>query len=117
MFLHVCCERDTHLESLSGGHVQKFFAEEHYQIGTDKLVSLAGLEARLVEMAKDPRVLFGLCKLTVASPPLVIFDETVETQLEEVIRNHCSREVVRSRPHHVPIVAHPLAHREAASGC
>lgn len=101
MFVHVCCERDTHLESLSGGEVQKFFSEEYYQIGpTDRPVSLSGLEARLVEMAKDPRVLFGLCKLTVSSPPLVIFDQDVETQLEEVIRNHCSREVVSMQPYH-----------------
>ena len=94
MFLHVCCERDTHPESLNGGAVRQFFAEDYYQIGTDKPVSLAGLEARLVEMAKDPRVLFGLCKMTVASPPLVVFDLGVEEQLEEVIRSHCSREVV-----------------------
>lgn len=105
MFLHVCCERDTHPESLNGGAVRQFFAEDYYQIGTDKPVSLAGLEARLVEMAKDPRVLFGLCKMTVASPPLVVFDLGVEEQLEEVIRSHCSREVV-SR---VGISANPLS--------
>jgi hypothetical protein len=81
--------------------VQKFFTEEYYQIGTGKPVSLTDLEAQLVEMSKDPRVLFGLCKVTVASPPLVIYDSAVETQLEEVIRNHCSREVVRSRPRHI----------------
>ena len=95
MFLHVCCERDTHPQALSGSAVQKFFTEDYYQIGTEKAVTLTGLEAQLVEMAKDPRVLFGLCKLTVSSPPLVVFDQTVEIQLEEVIRSHCSREVVR----------------------
>ena len=102
MFLHVCCERDTHPEALNGGAVRQFFAEDYYQIGTDKPVSLVGLEARLVETVKDPRVLFGLCKMTVASPPLVIYDLGVEQQLEEVIRNHCSREVVRNSPR--PIV-------------
>jgi hypothetical protein len=101
MFLHVCCERDTHPESLSGSDVQKFFTEEYYQIGTGNPVSLTGLEAQLVEMSKDPRALFGLCKATVASPPLVVYDDAVETQLEEVIRNHCSREVVRRRPHYI----------------
>jgi hypothetical protein len=111
MFLHVCCERDTHPESLNGGAVRQFFAEDYYQIGTDKPVSLAGLEARLVEMAKDPRVLFGLCKMTVASPPLVVFDLGVEEQLEEVIRSHCSREVV-SR---VGISANPLSIQAAVT--
>ena len=48
-------------------------------------------------MSKDPRVLFGLCKVTVASPPLVVYDDAVDSQLEEVIRSHCSREVVRAR--------------------
>ena len=94
MFMHVCIERGQHPESLVRTELRSFFVEEFYQAGQgEKPVSLAGLEDRLVEMTKDPRVLFGLCKLGVTSPALVIFSRDVENQLEEVIRHHCSREV------------------------
>jgi|EP01047_Picozoa_sp_COSAG01_P035041 hypothetical protein len=94
MFMHVCVERGQHPEVLQGNELRRFFVEDFYQTGGgESPVSLASLEDRLVEMTKDPRVLFGLCKLGVSSPALVVFTRDIEEQLDEVIRHHCSREV------------------------
>ena len=106
MFLHVCTEQQQHPSTLcnSSGKpdaaaLRRFFAEDTYQIGTAKPVTLAGLEARLFDKTKDPRVLFGLCKLTVSSPPLVVFSaEAVDNELDEVVRSHCVREVFLDAP-------------------
>lgn len=63
------------------------------QIGGEKPATLCSLEQRLVDTCKDPRVIFGLFKLAVSSPCLVIFSGDVDRELEQVVRQHCSREV------------------------
>jgi len=94
MYIHVCAVRRGHPETMRDNDLRKFFTEEYYQVGVgEKPASLATLEERLVDMSKDPRVLFGLCKLTISSPALVLFSAEVDSELEEVVRHHCSSEV------------------------
>ena len=80
------------MKTRSAGGRQTACSVEAYRVaGTE--VTLADLEHKIIDTTKDPRVVFGLCKQTVSSPPLVVFSENVNRQLGDVIMYHCRHEV------------------------
>ena len=92
MFIHVCAEHGTSLEGMNSDQRMKHFAEDAYRVGGETL-SLLDIEEKLVQTTQDPRVLFGLSKQTMASPPLAVYTENVDRQIIDVIRYHCKHEV------------------------
>eukprot|EP01052_Picozoa_sp_SAG31_P017227 SAG31_NODE_1169_length_9565_cov_3.703571_6_plen_694_part_00 len=92
MFIHACAEFGSHVEGLDSNQRSQLFGEVAYRV-SGSVVSLLDLEGKLVDTTRDPKVLFALCKQNVSSPPLVVYKETVETQIRDVVRYHCRHEV------------------------